>query len=107
MDNQSKMGCFTIGIIAVIIFGIIGSCSGGHSDSDSIVPAHEAVQQNLKSPSTADFVDDDVVTKTDDGYKVTGSVDAENGFGATVRVDYEVTEDKDNNVTDVRAQNRE
>ena len=107
--SESKGGCLGLIIIFILVCAVIGGCQSlfhMHSDSDSIASAHTAVPDYLKSPSTARFVDDDTVTKDGDGYIVTGSVDCQNGFGATVRVDYTVHEDKDNNVTSVYIQDR-
>jgi hypothetical protein len=109
MENQNKGSLLGVIILIIIVCGVIGACQSlfhTHSDADSISSAHEAVPDYLKSPSTANFVDDDVVTENDDGYEVTGSVDCQNGFGATVRVDYTVYEDEDSNVTSVYVQDR-
>jgi hypothetical protein len=110
MENQNKGGCLGIVIFIIVLCAIIGGCQSlfhTHDDADSIASAHVAVPDYLKSPSTADFVGDDVVEEDDDGgYVVTGSVDCQNGFGATVRVDYTVYEDEDSNVTSVYVQDR-
>ena len=109
MENQNKGGCLGIVIFIIILCAIIGGCQSlfnVHDDADSIASAHVAVPDYLKSPSTADFVGDDVVTEEDDGYVVTGSVDCENLFGATVRVYYTVYEDEDSNVTSVYVEDR-
>jgi hypothetical protein len=109
MENQNKGSWLGVIVFIIIICAIIGGCQSlfhTHDDADSIASAHVAVPDYLKSPSTADFVDDDEVTKDGNGYIVTGSVDCQNGFGATVRVDYTVHEDEDSNVTDVYVQDR-
>lgn len=111
MENQSKGGCLSVIVVILVICGLFSGCQhlfgiNPHDDADSIASAHTSVPDYLKSPSTAHFANNDTVTKEGDGYVVTGSVDCENSFGATVRVDYTVTEDKDNNVTNVNVQDR-
>jgi hypothetical protein len=106
VENGNKGGCGALILIIIVLCVVIGGCQslfGGHSDSDSIVPAQEAVKDMLKSPSTADFCDNDTVSKDEDteGYIVEGCVDAQNGFGATVRIDYTVYLDKDDNFVDM------
>lgn len=108
---ENKGGCLGIIIVFLALCGLVSGCQhlfgiNPHDDADSIASAHTSVPDYLKSPSTAHFVNDDVVTKEGDGYMVTGSVDSENSFGAMVRVDYTVHEDKDNNVTNVYVQDR-
>jgi hypothetical protein len=101
---MAKGGCLTWIIGAVVVFGVIGSCEsmlGMKGDSDYITSAHEYVDSQLKSPATASWCENDKVTTNDAGNKIVmGCVDAENGFGATVRIVYSVTEDKDTNVVD-------
>jgi hypothetical protein len=54
--------------------------------------AKQYVEYSLKAPSTAEFSSDVAVAQGADGnYVVTGYVDAENSFGATLRSYYEVT----------------
>lgn len=56
--------------------------------------AVKAVEDNLKSPSTADFCSYNDMTATNlggDKWKVTGYVDAQNSFGATMRENWTVT----------------
>lgn len=52
--------------------------------------AKEFVERNLRSPGTADYGDQRArhcVTEVSEGrYRVVGWVDAQNGFGATVRM---------------------
>lgn len=109
-EGNGKGGCFTIIVGLLVVGGIFGACQsmlGMHGDSDYIVAAHDAVQNELKSPSTASWCNNDNVSKDDSGNRiVTGCVNAQNSFGATVEVDYTVTEDSDTNVTNVDAQNR-
>lgn len=112
---EGKGGCLTAIIGIVIVSGIVGSCNsllGNHYDADYISSAHEAVQAKLKSPSTADFCGNDIVndspaTDANDGDKIVmGCVNAQNGFGAIVEVDYVVSESKDTKVLDVAAKEK-
>lgn len=57
------------------------------SRGTATVICERAVADRLRSPSTAEFGRPSV-TVTSSGARVTGHVDAENGFGATVRADY-------------------
>ena len=60
--------------------------------AQALAACHNAVRDQLKSPSTADFGGD---TWTGDTPPITmhGHVDAQNGFGATVRIDWACTYD--------------
>jgi len=98
------IGCGSI-LALVVIIGIIGAATGGGNDGaplseSAAVMCESFVKKNLKSPGTADFpgvTDTDYAkTKTISDtrpwkYKVTGVVDSQNGFGATVRTDYACT----------------
>lgn len=96
-------------VLAVIflpaIFSGFGSDSGATSqptspsvnDSsdrkvDSIVFAEHVIENLLKSPSTAKFVDVDAyeLSNMKDVWAVNGSVDSENSFGAMLRNTWEV-----------------
>ena len=66
----------------------------GGREKDAWVCAQDVVENNLKSPSTADFPwysDEYITFLGDDKYMVTAYVDAENSFGATIRSDFTVT----------------
>lgn len=92
----------TLGIIVLAVLvltfcsamcGGSGSSSDEPSDYDVIYIAETIVKKNLKSPSTADFCSsrECKVSKSGDVWTVTGWVDAQNGFGATIRSDYTVS----------------
>lgn len=99
-------GCGKAVLILLAIIGgliLIGTCSGlssGKSDSFSNtesaakVWAEHIVKQNLKSPSTAKFCNRLMEMKAESlggaKWKVTGWVDSQNSFGATVRSDFVV-----------------
>jgi len=68
--------------------------SARHTDSEAWSCAKAIVEDNLKSPSTAKFCSftEASVRHIGNGeYMVVGWVDAQNGFGATVREDFVVT----------------
>lgn len=64
----------------------------GHDRFDAIVIAEKIVEDNLKSPSSAEFCgnSDYSVSCTDNTWTVEGYVDAQNDFGATLRNDFVV-----------------
>lgn len=65
-----------------------------HSDDDAFYCAQLIVEDYLKAPSTAKFckLSDATVAHLGNGeYMVTGWVDAENSFGATIRSNFVVT----------------
>ena len=70
------------------------SYSSNDREGEAWVCAMKVVEDNLKSPSSADFCKMYEATITDlgdDEYMITGYVDAENSFGATIRNDFIVT----------------
>ena len=64
------------------------ACSSGDSETSLQYEAkdscHEWVKKELRSPATAEFSDENVAGDEGD-YTITGNVDSQNGFGATVR----------------------
>ena len=66
--------------------------SYGHTKYDAITIAEKEVKAKLKSPSTAKFSSssETSVTRSGNTWRVTGWVDAQNGFGATLRNSYTV-----------------
>ena len=66
--------------------------SYGHNKYDAITIAEKEVKAKLKSPSTAKFSSssETSVTRSGNTWRVTGWVDAQNGFGATLRNSYTV-----------------
>ena len=75
-----------------LMFCITGCGSDEFDEFDAKVVAESEVKEILKSPSTAKFSSYSQTRITNDGdvWKVTGWVDAQNGFGATIRSDYSV-----------------
>jgi len=87
-----KPGCFTYGFAAlVLIFAIsfFGGLGGGSGSNDSalVVACQNVVKNNLKAPSTANFVG---VPKLSGGL-ISGQVEADNSFGASLRSSFQCT----------------
>lgn len=61
------------------------------SEGEARFACEEFVSDQLKSPRTAEFTRPTVTGAGVDTWDVVGSVDAENSFGATVRIDYSCT----------------
>ncbi len=82
-------------LLAIVIsFFATGGFSNGNRDADAWVCAQEVVREELKAPDTANFCSypSAQITKIGENrYIVKGYVDAENGFGATVRTHFTVT----------------
>ncbi len=81
---------FVVCIVVAALLTHSGSNSNSSVDEESfaISAAEELVKGQLKSPSTAKFPwgnSSFSVTKNGKKYTVKGYVDAQNGFGATVR----------------------
>lgn len=81
-----------LGAGIVVLAILISSLSSNGSDYDSnneyeaIAQCEAAIEERLKSPSTASFDSSATGSGT---WTVTGTVDAENSFGATVRSSFE------------------
>lgn len=83
----------TIPIIIATIIVFIGMVKFDEATSDGfyIEAAKQVVSENLRSPSTAQFSDVEIVDKDEYGRAViTMTVDAQNGFGAYIRNNYAV-----------------
>lgn len=83
-------------ILGMITAVLLTGCGDSEEDLkiQAWVCAEDIVEQNLKSPSSADFcsyTDADILNLGDNEYKISGWVDAQNGFGATIRTDFTVT----------------
>ena len=68
------------------------SDSYGHDKFDAFVAAKSVVKDNLKSPSTAKFcsTNDAAITRSGNTWTISGWVDAQNSFGATLRNNFTV-----------------
>jgi len=67
--------------------------SYGHDKFDAFVIAEKVVKEKLKSPSTAQFctTTEATIGRNGNTWTVKGWVDAQNGYGATVRANFVVT----------------
>lgn len=102
----------TIGLIGVVLYVNYQMTSGGSSSSkeptaemleiEAMGACEGAVEQNLKAPATAKY--DSSVRKAGASWIVTGSVDAENSFGALIRSTYECEVVKRGNVMNATLQ---
>ena len=87
------LGCFGIllGIVGtLLIISVVSDIFSDDSGPDEgalVVACQNAVMNNLKAPSTADFVGVPQV----DGMYIVGEVDAENSFGANLRSSFRCT----------------
>jgi hypothetical protein len=98
-------GCLSlIGLFAVLILiAVMGDDDNeGGTSGPALARAmcEGFVEKQLRAPSTAGFsgvLDTTVAPSGPSAYRVSGYVDAENGFGAQIRTDYvcEVREDGD------------
>lgn len=77
---------------AVVAVAVLAGCGGsGGDEAGAIVYCHQFVERELRSPSSADFpsfTDHKVVATGDMQWRVSAWVDAENAFGAVLRVDW-------------------
>jgi len=89
-------------IVLVLIFSFALTCTStseeeeeGHTTKvEAWAAAQLAVEENLKSPSTASFpwsAEDHVTKVSDDVFEVEGCVDSENSFGAEIRTHFGCT----------------
>lgn len=110
MKEESKKIWFAkhpIATVFIVLFGIyviglVASQSGSHPTtatpaakqadykSDATAYAKPYILRMLKSPSTADFCRATVTDLGENKYQVSSCVDSQNGFGATVRSNWEV-----------------
>ena len=71
---------------------LAGCGSSGGDEGGAIAYCHQFVEQQLKSPDSADFPgngEHDVTTITEgEEWSVSSYVDAENSFGASLRTDW-------------------
>lgn len=94
MVNRNKALSIISIILVMAIFLTACGSSSNKSATDAKICAEKAVEDNLKSPSTAKFCKYTEMTATNlggDKWKVTGYVDAQNSFGAVVRTNWTVT----------------
>ena len=88
------IGCGLLILIPTIFIIIAVSTSGGSSSSNSgqfeaIAQCEARIENLLKAPATADF--ETSATGSGSTWTVSGSVDAENSFGALIRSTFQCT----------------
>lgn len=99
--RASQLGCLSLIVGCMIVVGLLAwrtntgvPTGGAPSSSDATmaqVLCQKAVRGRLKAPATATFGDTQRVMLAGDQFRVTGPVDAENSFGALLRMDYTCT----------------
>jgi hypothetical protein len=97
----------TLGIAVLLLAG----CGSDQefSEGEARVMCEDFVEDWLKAPSTASFTRPVVTSAGANTWQVDGSVDAENSFGGTVRIDYQCTvrgEDGTATLVDLQHQER-
>jgi len=100
--KQGSLFLTLVGGVTVIgavfyAFSGVGAMFSGPSCSQSSAEFHSRalVRSELQTPSTASFGSRQITRGTDCTFNIRGTVDAQNGFGATVRHQYSVTVKRD------------
>lgn len=73
-----------VAVAVVIAICVAKSNTGSQASNQAISACENSVKAQLKAPSTAKF-SGERYTDNDPGWYVTGSVDAQNSFGAAIR----------------------
>jgi len=96
-QSPNRQALVIIGGLTVVLAGFAGLSALGGSDQPTRgedasayvkVACRDWVKDMLKAPATADFTGEHVLRSGTTGYRVTGSVDSENGFGALIRTGF-------------------
>ncbi len=77
-------------VLAVALLPLTG-CGSSGDEGGAIAYCHQFVEQQLKSPSSADFPSNSEHTVTELGeqqWRVSSYVDADNSFGASLRTNW-------------------
>lgn len=87
----TKQACGCVALLGILIFGgcaalaaYSNSQADRPSDSGAEVFCEQLVEDQLKSPRSADFTAESV-NHVGDQWTVTGAVDSDNSFGASIR----------------------
>lgn len=94
--RRTNIWAAAIGISAVLACGIYATVSHSSSNpatnrgTNAVAQCETAVKNQLKAPATAKFSGEDYIDE-DPTWLVTGSVDAQNGFGALLRSAFNCT----------------
>jgi hypothetical protein len=88
---KTAAGCFTV-LLALFIVGTLANhfgLTGGPDEVQASIDARDVVRGMLKSPSTASFPWEYSANRFGKrGFTIKSYVDAQNGFGATVRTQW-------------------
>jgi hypothetical protein len=92
VKRPTRGGLALLGLLAAAVVVLVASLVANRTDDAPADPSSDAkrvcveefVPKRLKAPASAEFVGV-TVDSVGDAYVVTGSVDAQNGFGATIR----------------------
>lgn len=80
---------------AVRLYNTSRSDPAADTSAQLIATCREGVKARLKAPSTAQFGEETTAGMSETRWKVSGVVDAQNGFGAMLRKRYSCQADKD------------
>lgn len=99
--KNGRMGALLVVGLVAAVGGCVTLTSGGGDDEPSAEDltfdarrvCHGFIDDRLRSPGSSDFEETSEMDVTQSGatYVVRGKVDAQNGFGATVRSNYTCT----------------
>lgn len=96
IDRNKKWLVPTVAVSLTMGLGVLAaSVSGDREPSEgelrtrAIIVCEDTVRNALRAPSTADFASATATRQAGNMWSVIGSVDAENGFGAKIRSDFE------------------
>jgi hypothetical protein len=91
-EHDAIKGWASLAFIALIIYGLAHACGGlGTSKFGAQDRCETYIKTLLKAPSTADFSGETATDNGDKTWNVTGNVDSENGFGASLRSTWSCT----------------
>lgn len=94
MKYISKNIILIIVIVSILLFVLTGCSSNADPEVNAYVCAIDVVENHLKCPSTATFCGYSNATVHEIGdnkYSISGYVDAQNSFGASIRETFYVT----------------
>lgn len=87
-----------IGFVLLLFVGCMALMASGDDDGPEGLREYEArnaceefIDRRLKSPGSSEYNHESTVEVSDGGWTVTGTVDAQNSFGALVRMTYSCT----------------
>lgn len=108
-SHASTLGCFALLAVPVIAVGALAwSCTANTADPDDgstapLLACKQAVEGQVKNPDSIDW---HTLDTTIGKRKITGSLDAQNVFGATKTLSYTCSLDQGDNVTAVNVWGR-